>query len=83
MRQGIFKVIFGNFFNTSGTQMKIWTSKNILKTNIAHMSSKFQKKNNSISKFQVFVFDFLHEKLQKSTFLKFYVVLMFLYASNY
>ena len=43
MGPGIFKAIFGHFLNTYGTQMKIWTSKNILNTNIAQMNSKFNK----------------------------------------
>ena len=41
MGQG--KTIFGHFLNTFGTQIKVWTSKNILKTNTAQMFSKFNK----------------------------------------
>ena len=64
MEQGIFKAISGYFLNNFGNQMKIWTLKKILNTNIAQMYSKFHK----IIPFQNF--NFLHEKLQKSTFLR-------------
>ena len=45
MGQGIFKAIFGYFLNIFGVQMKIWTTKNILNTNIAQMNSKYNKIN--------------------------------------
>ena len=70
MGQGIFKAIFGHFLNTYGTQMKIWTSKNILNTNIAQMNSKFNK----IILFQNFMFLYLifYKKSCKKYFFEVY-----------
>ena len=71
MGQGIFKAVYGHFLNNFGTQMKIWTFRNILNTYIAQMNSIF----NTIIPFQNFMFlylTFYKKSCKKSTFLKFF-----------